>query len=138
MTLNNATSALIVGQEIPITTGQVLGDANTNPFRTVQRQDVGVQLEVTPRIGEDNTVQLDIRQEVSSVFGSIGTVTPDLILDKREIRTSVLADDGEIIVLGGLIEQRDTVRETKVPLLGDIPFAGRLFKSEVRRGPART
>jgi general secretion pathway protein D len=135
MTLNNATSALIVGQEIPITTGQVLGDANTNPFRTVQRQDVGVQLEVTPRIGEDNTVQLDIRQEVSSVFGSIGTVTPDLILDKREIRTSVLADDGEIIVLGGLIEQRDTVRETKVPLLGDIPIAGRLFKSE---GQART
>ncbi len=135
MTLNNATSALIVGQEIPVTTGQVLGDANANPFRTVQRQDVGIQLEVTPRIGEENTVQLDIRQEVSSVFGSIGTVTPDLILDKREIRTSVLADDGEIIVLGGLIEQTDTVRETKVPLLGDIPLAGRLFRSE---GQART
>jgi general secretion pathway protein D len=130
MTLNNATSALIVGQEIPVTTGQVLGDANSNPFRTVEREDVGVQLEVTPRIGENNTVRLDIRQEVSSVFGSIGTVTPDLILDKRAITASVLADDGEIIVLGGLIEQTDTIRQSKVPLLGDIPGAGRLFRSD--------
>jgi general secretion pathway protein D len=130
MTLNNSTSALIVGQEIPITTGQVLGDANSNPFRTVERQDVGIQLEVTPRIGENNTVRLDIRQEVSSVFGSVGTVTPDLILDKREITASVLADDGEIIVLGGLIEQTDTVRQSKVPVLGDIPVAGRLFRSD--------
>lgn len=129
MTLNNATSALIVGQEIPVTTGQVLGEANSNPFRTVERKDVGIQLEVTPRIGENDTVRLDIRQEVSSVFGSVGTVTPDLILDKREIRASVLADDGEIIVLGGLIEQTDTLRDTKVPLLGDIPAVGRLFRS---------
>ncbi|MFN4183629.1 MAG: type II secretion system secretin GspD [Hyphomonas sp.] len=129
MTLNNATSALIVGQEIPVTTGQVLGEANSNPFRTVERKDVGIQLEVTPRIGENDTVRLDIRQEVSSVFGSVGTVTPDLILDKREIRASVLADDGEIIVLGGLIEQTDTLRDTKVPILGDIPAVGRLFRS---------
>lgn len=137
MTLNNATSALIVGQEIPVTTGQVLGDANTNPFRTVERKDVGIQLEVTPRIGENNTVRLDIRQEVSSVFGSVGTVTPDLILDKREIRASVLADDGEIIVLGGLIEQTDTIRDSKVPVLGDIPALGRLFRSE-GKGSTRT
>ena len=130
MTLNNATSALIVGQEVPVTTGQVLGDANSNPFRTVQREDVGVQLEVTPRIGENNTVRLDIRQEVSSVFGSIGTLTPDLILDKRAITASVLADDGEIIVLGGLIEQTDTIRQSKVPVLGDVPVAGRLFRSD--------
>jgi len=132
MTLNNATSALIVGQEIPVTTGQVLGDANSNPFRTVERQDVGIQLEVTPRIGENDTVRLDIRQEVSSVFGSVGTVTPDLILDKREITASVLADDGEIIVLGGLIEQTDTVRQTKVPILGDVPVVGRLFRSDAK------
>ncbi|MFN7055241.1 type II secretion system secretin GspD [Hyphomonas sp.] len=137
MTLNNSTSALIVGQEIPVTTGQVLGDANSNPFRTVERQDVGIQLEVTPRIGENNTVRLDIRQEVSSVFGSIGTVTPDLILDKREIKASVLADDGEIIVLGGLIEQTDTTRTSKVPILGDIPGVGRLFRSE-GKGSTRT
>lgn len=132
MTLNNATSSLIVGQEVPVTTGQVLGDANSNPFRTVERQDVGIQLEVTPRIGENDTVRLDIRQEVSSVFGSVGTVTPDLILDKREITASVLADDGEIIVLGGLIEQTDTVRQTRVPILGDVPVAGRLFRSDAK------
>ncbi|MBU4569488.1 MAG: type II secretion system protein GspD, partial [Alphaproteobacteria bacterium] len=72
----------------------------------------------------------DIRQEVSSVFGSVGTLTPDLILDKREINASVLADDGEIIVLGGLVEQTDTVRQSKVPVLGDLPFAGRLFRSD--------
>jgi general secretion pathway protein D len=132
MTLNNATSTLIVGQEIPVTTGQVLGDANSNPFRTVEREDVGIQLEVTPRIGENDTVRLDIRQEVSSVFGSIGTVTPDLILDKREITASVLADDGEIIVLGGLVEQTDTIRESKVPVLGDVPVAGRLFRSDAK------
>ncbi|MBU3920937.1 MAG: type II secretion system secretin GspD, partial [Alphaproteobacteria bacterium] len=130
MTLNNATSSLIVGQEIPVTTGQVLGDANSNPFRTVEREDVGIKLEVTPRIGENDTVRLDIRQEVSSVFGSVGTLTPDLILDKREINASVLADDGEIIVLGGLVEQTDTVRQSKVPVLGDLPFAGRLFRSD--------
>lgn len=137
MTLNNATSALIVGQEIPITTGQVLGDANSNPFRTVDRKDIGIQLEVTPRIGENDTVRLDIRQEVSSVFGSVGTVTPDLILDKREIRASVLADDGEIIVLGGLVEQTDTIRDTKVPGLGDIPGVGRLFRSEGKAATRR-
>ncbi|ABI75522.1 general secretion pathway protein D [Hyphomonas neptunium ATCC 15444] len=137
MTLNNATSALIVGQEIPVTTGQVLGEANSNPFRTVERKDIGIQLEVTPRIGENDTVRLDIRQEVSSVFGSVGTVTPDLILDKREIRASVLADDGEIIVLGGLVEQTDTLRDTKVPVLGDIPGVGRLFRSEGKAATRR-
>lgn len=137
MTLNNATSALIVGQEIPVTTGQVLGDANSNPFRTVERKDIGIQLEVTPRIGENDTVRLDIRQEVSSVFGSVGTVTPDLILDKREIRASVLADDGEIIVLGGLVEQTDTLRDAKVPMLGDIPGVGRLFRSEGKAATRR-
>lgn len=137
MTLNNATSALIVGQEIPVTTGQVLGEANSNPFRTVERQDIGIQLEVTPRIGENDTVRLDIRQEVSSVFGSVGTVTPDLILDKREIRASVLADDGEIIVLGGLVEQTDTLRDARVPLLGDIPGVGRLFRSEGKAATRR-
>ncbi len=137
MTLNNATSALIVGQEIPVTTGQVLGEANSNPFRTVERKDIGIQLEVTPRIGENDTVRLDIRQEVSSVFGSVGTVTPDLILDKREIRASVLADDGEIIVLGGLVEQTDTLRDSRVPVLGDIPGVGRLFRSEGKAATRR-
>jgi general secretion pathway protein D len=130
MTLDNATSSLIVGQEVPVTTGEVLGDANTNPFRTVERKEIGVKLEVTPRIGESDTVRLDIVQEVSSIFGSVGNVTQDLILDKREIKTSVVADDGEIIVLGGLVEQTDTQVDSRVPLLGSIPVLGRLFRSE--------
>lgn len=130
MTLDNGTSSLIVGQDVPLTSGEVLGDANSNPFRTVQREQVGVKLEVTPRISSDDTIRLDIYQEVSSVFGQVGTVSPDLILNTRNISTSVLADDGEIIVIGGLIEQTESKQNSKVPLLGDIPVAGNLFKSE--------
>ena len=130
MTLDNGTSSLIVGQDVPLTSGEVLGDGNSNPFRTVQREQVGVKLEVTPRISSDDTIRLDIYQEVSSIFGQVGTVSPDLILNTRNISTSVLADDGEIIVIGGLIEQTESKQNTKVPLLGDIPLAGNLFKSE--------
>ncbi len=130
MTLDNGTSSLVVGQDVPLTSGEVLGNDNSNPFRTVERQQVGVKLEVTPRISSDDTIRLDIYQEVSSVFGQVGTVSPDLILNTRNIETSVLADDGEIIVLGGLIEQTESTSNSKIPLLGDIPFAGRLFKSE--------
>ena len=126
MTLDNGTSSLVVGQEIPITTGEVLGDANTNPFRTVNRQKVGVKLTVTPRISNDDTVRMDIYQEVSSIFGSITVTTPDFITNTREISTSVLADDGEIIVLGGLIEQSDVINNSKVPILGDVPVVGNL------------
>ncbi len=132
MTLDNGTSELVVGQEIPITTGEALGDNNSNPFRTVERAEVGVKLTVTPRISVDDTVRLDIYQEVSSVQGAIGTTSTDLITNLRTITTSVLADSGEIIVIGGLIEQTDEVVNQKVPFLGDIPFAGNLFKSEGR------
>ena len=134
MTLDNGTSSLLVGQNVPLTSGEVLGDSNSNPFRTVQREEVGVKLEVTPRISSDNTVRLDIFQEVSSVFGQVGSVSPDLILNTRNISTSVLADDGEIIVLGGLIEQTESTVNSKVPFLGDIPVAGNLFKSEGKGG----
>ncbi|WP_300381580.1 type II secretion system secretin GspD [Henriciella sp.] len=137
MTLDNGTSRLLVGQNVPLTSGEVLGDANSNPFRTVQREDVGVMLEVTPRISSDNTIRMDIKQEVSSVDGVVGTTSQDLILNSREIETSVLADDGEIIVLGGLIEQSESTVNSKVPFLGDIPVAGNLFKSE-GKGSTRT
>jgi len=130
MTLDNGTSSLIVGQEIPITTGEVLGNDNSNPFRTVQRENVGVKLEVTPRISADDTVRLDIFQEVSSVAALIGTSSSDPIVNTREFTTQLLADSGEIVVLGGLIEQTDTVVDSKVPLLGDVPVFGNLFKSE--------
>lgn len=132
MTLDNGTSELVVGQEIPITTGEALGDNNSNPFRTVERTEVGIKLTVTPRISSDDTVRLDIYQEVSSVLGAVGTSSTDLITNLRTINTSVLADSGEIIVIGGLIEQTDTLVNSKVPVLGDVPVMGELFKSEGR------
>lgn len=132
MTLDNGTSELVVGQQIPITTGETLGSDNSNPFRTVERQDVGIKLTVTPRISVDDTVRLDIYQEVSSVAGAIGNEATDLITNLRTIETSVLADSGEIIVIGGLIEQTDTTVNSKVPYLGDVPVLGNLFKSEGR------
>ncbi|MEH6695662.1 MAG: type II secretion system secretin GspD [Hyphomonas sp.] len=130
MTLDNGTSSLLVGQEVPIITGSVLGSDNSNPFQTVDRKEIGVRLDVTPRISSDDAVRLEINQEVSSIAGAITTATSDLIFNKRQITTDVLADSGEIIVIGGLIQQSDTVANEKVPILGDIPVAGRIFRSE--------
>lgn len=130
MTLDNGTSSLLVGQEVPIITGSVLGSDNTNPFQTVDRKEIGIRLDVTPRISSDDAVRLEINQEVSSIAGAISTATSDLIFNKRQITTDVLADSGEIIVIGGLIEQSDTIANEKVPVLGDIPVAGRLFRTE--------
>jgi general secretion pathway protein D len=129
MTLDNESASLLVGQEVPITTGEVLGIANTNPFRTVQRQDVGVQLEVRPQINADGAITLVLRQEVSSVAGPVGVGSSELILNKREIQTTVLVDDGDIIVLGGLLDQNDRFQVDRVPGLGDIPVVGALFRS---------
>lgn len=130
MALNNQTALVSVGQEIPISSGQVLGDANLNPFQTTERREIGVILNVTPRIGEDNTIRLDIDQEVSSIAATVGTVTPDFILNQSQLQTSVVADNGELIVLGGLIQASDIVDVQQVPLLGDIPGVGRLFQNE--------
>jgi general secretion pathway protein D len=130
LTLDNGKSSLLVGQEVPIVTGEVLGEGNDNPFRTVERKEIGLSLNVTPRISTDDSVRLDIQQEVSSIANVVGIATQDLVFNTRKIETSILADNGEIIVIGGLIEQSETVTEEKVPFLGDIPFAGRLFRSE--------
>ena len=130
MTLDNGTSELLVGQEVSIATGSVLSSDNSNPFQTVERREVGVTLKVKPSISEDDTVQLDIEQEVSNVAGVVGEDATNPIFNTRQIKTQVLADNGEIIVLGGLIEQEDTVVNAKVPILGDIPVVGNLFKSE--------
>lgn len=130
MTLDNGTSSLLVGQNVPVTTGQVLGDDNTNAFTTVDRQDVGVGLTVTPRISNDGTIRMQIEQEVSNIAGAITAGVTDVVFNTRKINTSVIADDGEIIVLGGLIEQSEAFSNEKVPLLGDIPVAGRLFRTE--------
>lgn len=130
LTLDNGTSSLLVGQEVPIVTGEVLGNDNSNPFRTVDRKEIGISLDVTPRVSTDDTIRLEIKQQVSSIAGAVGIATSDLIFNKRSIETSVLADSGEIIVIGGLVQQSDTETSEKIPFLGDVPIAGRLFRTE--------
>lgn len=129
MTMDNQAASILVGQEIPITTGETLGSANSNPFRTIERKDVGVKLEVKPQINEGGAVKLFIRQEVSSIFGPVSRDSGELITNKRQIETTVLVNDGQIIVLGGLIEDDEQLSVDKVPLLGDIPVIGNAFKS---------
>lgn len=129
ITMDNQQSSIIVGENIPIITGQstASGAGTSDPFTTIERQDVGVKLIVTPSISEGNLVRLEIEQEISGVTGS--TAGADIITTKRQIKTNVLADNGETIVLGGLIKDDVRTSESKVPLLGDIPWLGRLFKS---------
>ncbi|HVI34466.1 type II secretion system secretin GspD [Phenylobacterium sp.] len=133
MTLDNQPATILVGQEVPVTTGEVLGDSNTNPFRTTARQNVGVQLEVTPQINAGGTITLALRQEVSSIAGGLTTTVGDLVLDKREIETTVNVDDGQIVVLGGLLDQNDRDTTERTPVLGDVPVLGNLFKATSRR-----
>jgi len=129
LTMDNEESSIIVGQEIPITTGESLGTDNSNPFRTVSREEVGVKLLVKPQINEGNSIRLDIEQEVSSVYGPLLIGASEIATNKREIKTVVMVEDTEIVVLGGLISDDVQESERKVPLLGDIPLLGRLFKS---------
>ena len=126
--MDNEPASIVIGQEIPITTGESLGANNANPFRTTSRQEVGIKLSITPQINEGNSVILEIKQEVSGVAGPI-TGSADLITNKRTIETTVLVDNNQVIVLGGLID--DDVQETvnRVPLLGRIPLIGKLFRS---------
>jgi general secretion pathway protein D len=132
LTLDNEEARILVGQEVPITTGEVLGSANTNPFRTTARQDIGIQLEVKPQINAGGGITLFLRQEVSSIAGAVNAGS-DLILNKREIETRVLVDDGAIVALGGLLDQNDRNTVDKIPGLGDIPVVGGLFRSTSRR-----
>ncbi len=130
-TLDNEEAELIVGQNLPFVTGSFTGAGSNNPqnpFQTIERQDVGLTLKVTPQINEGDTVQLVIEQETSSVIP--GTVDQGIATRKRSIKTTVLVDDGAILVLGGLISDEATDTKSKVPLLGDIPVLGFLFRSE--------
>jgi general secretion pathway protein D len=132
LTLDNEEARILVGQEVPTTTGEVLGDSNSNPFRTIQRQDVGIQLEVTPQINAGGGITLTLRQEVSSIAGPVSDDFAELVLNKRELETRVLVDDGAIVALGGLLDQSDRNTVDKVPLLGDIPIVGHLFRHRSR------
>ncbi len=133
VTMDNEEAEIVVGQNIPFLTGSYVatgtGGTTTpgNPFQTIQRQDVGLTLKIKPQINEGNTIKLDIVQEVSSLAASVEG-SADLITNKRSIKTTVMVDDDQMVVLGGLIE--DSLRETeqKVPGLGDIPILGWLFK----------
>ena len=125
-TMDNEEAFFIVGQEVPIITGTTTGSNNSNPFQTVDRQEIGIKLKVTPQINEGDAVQLLIEQEVSSVSGATSV---DISINKREIKTTVIVDDGGTIVLGGLIDEDVQESISKVPLLGDIPILGHLFKS---------
>ena len=125
-TMDNQEAFFLVGQEVPVITGSTTGSNNTNPFQQVDRQEVGIKLKVTPQINEGDAVQLTIEQEVSSIGGATAV---DITINKREIKTTVMADDGATVVLGGLIDEDVQESESKVPLLGDIPILGHLFKS---------
>jgi general secretion pathway protein D len=129
MTLDNEKASFIVGQEIPITTGEALGSANANPFRTIDRKNVGVQLEVEPQINQGDEIKLRIRQEVSAIAGPLAVGSTELITTKREMETSVRVGDGDVIVLGGLVRQNERITVDRVPILGSIPLLGRLFRS---------
>jgi general secretion pathway protein D len=132
LTLDNQEAKLLVGQEVPVTTGQALSNNFDNQFRTVQRQNVGVQLEVKPQINSGGAIKLYLRQEVSSIAGPVATGSPDLIFNKRQIETTVTVDDGEIIALGGLLDDNERRTIERIPLLSDIPGIGELFKSRSR------
>jgi len=134
ITLDNQESEIIVGQNVPFRTGQstVTGDGTTNPFTTIERRDIGLTLKVTPTISADGLFLLIVTETTENIGDSVESAS-DIITNKREIKTTVLADDGETIVLGGLTTDDLQVNKSKVPLLGDIPVLGRLFSSESER-----
>ena len=132
VTLDNEPATLSVGQEIPITTGETVGDDFTNTFRTVSREEVGIILKVTPHINRGGTITLKIDQESSNVAGQIIDTSTDLITNKRAITTTSVVDNGDILVIGGLVDQSEEQAASKTPVLGDAPLIGNLFRSSSR------
>jgi len=134
LTLDNEEAFITVGQQVPFVTGSYtntgVGNGAQNPFQTIQRQSVGITLKVTPQVNEGDSVVLDITQEVSSISAQI-LAASDVITNERKIETKVLANDSDIVVLGGLV--KDDVQDSTqgVPLLSDIPLLGRLFRNDV-------
>ena len=134
ITIDNEEAEILVGSNVPFVTGSQTSAATStnNPFRTIQREDIGITLKITPKVSKQRTITLAVEQEVESVREEQISAAQDLITDKRSIKTNVLVDDGTILVLGGLIEDRTTRNQTKVPLLGDIPLLGRFFSSDTK------
>jgi general secretion pathway protein D len=135
LTLDNEEAKIIVGQNVPFITGSYTTAANaaTNPFQTIERKDIGLTLRVTPQVSEGGGVKLKIFLEVSSVTQDKSVVqSADIITNKRSLESPVLVDDGQIVVLGGLIQDDRSIVVDKVPLLGDIPYLGALFRYQSR------
>jgi general secretion pathway protein D len=136
ITLDNEEAKIVIGENVPFITGQYTqaGSATTNPFQTIERKDVGITLRIRPQIGENGAIRMTIFQEQSSVKvdTAAGTTNAGPSTTKRSIEGTVVVDDGQILVLGGLIEDRFVTSRSKVPLLGDIPFLGALFRTESR------
>jgi len=132
LTLDNEEAEIIVGQNVPFVTGSFTSTGaaagSVDPFQTIQREDVGITLRIKPQINEGNAMVMAVEQEVSSISSS-GQAS-DIITDKRSIKTNILAEDGQVIVLGGLIEDRVRESEQKVPFLGDLPLLGYLFRAK--------
>ncbi|HET9651664.1 MAG TPA: type II secretion system protein GspD, partial [Usitatibacter sp.] len=135
LTLDNEEARIIVGQNVPFITGSYTPTAGsaTNPFQTIERKDIGLTLRVTPTVSEAGAVKLKVYQEVSSVTADKTLVqSADIITNKRSLESTVLVDDGAVAVLAGLIQDDQSAAVDKVPLLGDIPYLGSLFKFQTR------
>ena len=137
LTLDNEEAKIVIGQNVPFVTGQYTNanvgtGGSVNPFQTIERKDVGLTLRVRPQISENGTVKMQIFQEVSSVQASSVNSPSGLITNKRSIESSVLVDDGAIVVLGGLLQDEYSGNQEKIPVMGDVPVFGNLFKSESR------
>ena len=136
LTLDNEAASILVGKTVPFVTGQYVtsgSDSSSNPFQTIEREDIGLKLNIRPQISEGGAVKLDIYQEVSSIDQAQSTISSGLVTNKRAIDTSVLIDDGQIIVLGGLLEDSVSNTQDSVPLLGSIPLLGALFRYDSRQ-----
>jgi general secretion pathway protein D len=136
LTLDNEEARIVIGQNVPFVTGQFTNtgasNGSVNPFQTIERKDVGLTLRVKPQISENGTVKMQIFQEVSSVQASSINSATGLITNKRSIESNVLVDDGAVVVLGGLLQDEYSGSQEKVPVLGDVPVLGGLFRSEAR------
>ncbi|ENW16319.1 General secretion pathway protein D [Acinetobacter haemolyticus CIP 64.3 = MTCC 9819] len=138
VTMDNEEAYIVVGQNVPFVTGSVAtqGNSTVNPYTTVERKDVGITLKVVPHIGEGGSIRLEVEQEVSNVQPNRGQAT-DLVTSKRAIKTSVLADHGQTVILGGLISDDTNLTRQSIPVLGDIPYLGRLFRADTRSNDKR-
>lgn len=128
VTLDNQEAEIVVGQNVPFVTGTQLSTANDNPFQTIEREDVGISLKVKPQINEGNNIKMEIEQEVSDVAPTSVSGATDITTNTRSIKTTVLVEDGQTLVLGGLIDDQVNDSRDKIPFLGDIPLLGSLFR----------